>query len=309
MKEIKKVSIIGLGNLGIAFGNHLSEKMPKEDLRIIADRERIERYERDGVFCNGERCDFQYATPEESTWPADLILFTVKFQNLVEAIHAVKNQVGEDTLLLSALNGISSEGMIGEVYGMDKVIYCVAQGMDGIKTGNRLTFDHMGMLCFGDREAGVVSDQVKRVEAFFQKTEFPHEVEIDMMKRLWGKLMLNVGVNQTASVYLCNYGGLQQEGEARDTMIAAMREVIPLSEREGFPLTESDLAYWLKILGTLRPEGKPSMQQDMEAGMTTEVELFSGTMRALGRKYGIATPVNEFLYEKIISMEHQAGNL
>lgn len=309
MGEIRTVAIIGLGNLGIAFGNHLSKKMPKEDLRFIADRERIERYERDGIFCNGERCDFQYVTPEESTWPADLVIFTVKFHNLIEAIDAAKHHVGENTIILSALNGITSEGMLEEAFGMDKVLYCVAQGMDGIKTGNRLTFDHMGMLCFGDREAGVVSDEVKSVEAFFRKTEFPHEVETDMMKRLWGKLMLNVGVNQTASVYLCNYGGLQQEGEARDTMIAAMREVIPLSEREGFPLTESDMAYWLNVLGTLRPEGKPSMQQDMEAGLPTEVELFSGTVRALGRKYGIATPVNEQLYKKIKSMEQQAGNL
>ena len=35
---IKKVSIIGLGALGILFGHHLSKKMPKEDLRIIADQ-------------------------------------------------------------------------------------------------------------------------------------------------------------------------------------------------------------------------------------------------------------------------------
>ncbi|MDD2190764.1 MAG: ketopantoate reductase family protein [Eubacteriales bacterium] len=299
MREIRTVAIMGLGNLGIIFGNHLSKKIPREDLRFIADRERIARYEKDGIFCNGERCDFQYVTPEEYTWPADLIIFTVKFQNLVEAIDAVKNQVGDHTIILSALNGITSEGMLEEAYGMDKVLYCVAQGMDGIKEGNRLTFEHMGMLCFGDREEGTVSEQVRMVESFFQKTEFPHEVETDMMKRLWGKFMLNVGVNQTAAVYLCGYGGLQQEGEARDIMIAAMREVIPISEKAGIPLTEEDLSYWLGVLDALNPEGKPSMQQDMEAGKTTEVELFSGTVIALGQKYGISAPVNEYLYNEV----------
>ena len=57
------------------------------------------------------------------------------------------------------------------------------------------------------------------------------------MKRQWGKFMLNVGVNQTVAVYQTNYGGIQREGEARDTMIAAMREVIALSEKEGIDLT------------------------------------------------------------------------
>lgn len=299
MKEIKTVSIIGLGNLGIAYGNHLSKRMPKEDLRIIADESRIERYKKDFVYCNGERCDFNYVTPEAAMEPADLVLIMVKFQNLAEAISDIKNQIGQDTIILSALNGISSEGMVGEAYGMEKVLYCVAQGMDGIKAGNRLTFNHMGMLCFGDGEAGVISDKTRTVENFFKKTELPHEVETDMMKRLWGKFMMNVGVNQTAAVYLCNYGGLQEDGPARNTMVAAMREVIPLSEKVGLTLTEEDLSYWLKVLGSLRLEGKPSMQQDMEAGKTTEVELFSGTVLELGRKYGISTPVNEFLYQKI----------
>lgn len=305
MQEIKTVAIVGLGNLGITYGNHLSKRLPRESLRIIADEDRIRRYEKEQIYCNGKPCDFHYVTPEEKTGPADLILVTVKFQNLPEAIHAIRNQVGEDTLILSALNGISSEGMIGAVYGMEKVLYCVAQGMDGVREGNRLNYGNMGMLCFGDEEAGLISEKTRRVEAFFKKTELPHEVETDMMKRLWGKLMLNVGVNQTAAVYLCDYGGLQREGEARETMIAAMREVIPLSQRAGYPLGEEDLNYWLKVLGALRPEGKPSMQQDMEGGKTTEVELFSGTVRTLGREYGIPTPVNEALYEKIKAMEGQ----
>lgn len=303
MKEIKTTAIIGLGNLGIAYGHHLSKHMLRENLKIIADQNRILRYERNGVYCNGERCDFRYVTPEEEGEPADLILITVKFQNLVEAISAIENHVGNHTIILSALNGISSEGMIGEAYGMDKVLYCVAQGMDGVKVGNRLTYDHIGMLCFGDGEEGVVSDKTRAVEAFFQETQLPHEMETDMMKRLWGKFMMNVGVNQTASVYLCNYGGLQQEGAARNTMIAAMREVIPLSEKAGYPLTDEDLSYWLGVLGSLRPEGKPSMQQDMEGGKSTEVELFSGTVLALARKYGLDAPVNQELYKKIKSME------
>ncbi len=303
MKEIKKVSIIGLGNLGIAYAHHLSKRMPKEDLRIIADRARIDRYQREGVFCNGEACDFHYVTPEEEVEPAGLILFTVKFQNLQEAIAAVKNHVGKDTVILSALNGISSEGIIGAACGMDKMLYCVAQGMDGIKSGNRLTYGHMGMLCFGDGEAGVISDKTRTVEAFFREAELPHEVETDMMKRLWGKFMMNVGVNQTASVYLCNYGGLQSDGPARDTMVAAMKEVILLSEKEGYPLTADDLSYWLKVLSVLRPEGKPSMQQDMEAGKTTEVALFSGTVIELAKKHGMEVPVNQSLYQKIRKME------
>ena len=302
---IKKVSIIGLGALGILFGHHLSKKMPKEDLRIIADQERIKKYETDNVYCNGERCQFHYVTPEEFCEPADLLIFTVKFSGLKNAIQAVKHHVGENTIILSALNGITSEAIIGETYGMEKVLYSVAQGMDAVKVGNELTYDHMGMLCFGDRESGLLSDKVKSVAAFFDKVGFPYEIDLHMDKRQWGKFMLNVGVNQTVAVYKSNYGEIQKEGPARDTMISAMREVITLSEKEGVHLTEDDLNYWLHVLGTLSPEGKPSMAQDIEANRHSEVELFAGTVLELGKKYGVPTPVNKELYDKIQTIESQ----
>ncbi|WHZ00793.1 ketopantoate reductase family protein [Neobacillus sp. YX16] len=301
--EIKKVSIIGLGALGILFGNHLAKRMPKEDVRIIADRKRIDKYKEEHVYCNGELCDFHYVTPEEPCEPADLLIFTVKYEGLYDAIQAVQHHVGKDTIILSALNGITSEGIIGQVYGLDKVLYSVAQGMDAVKVGNKLTYDHMGMLCFGDQKSGGISDKVKSVAAFFDKIDLPYEVDTNMNNRLWGKFMLNVGVNQTVAVYKSNYGEVQREGEARETLIAAMREVITLSEYEGVNLTEADLNYWLSVLAVLSPEGKPSMAQDLEARRYSEVSLFAGAVLEMGEKHRVPTPVNKKLYDTIKSIE------
>lgn len=301
--EIKKVSIIGLGALGILFGNLLSKHMDPEDLRIIADRERIERYTRDGIYNNGEKCDFRYLVPEEPCEPADLLLFAVKFNALDDAVKAAGNQVGPDTIILSLLNGISSESIIGDAYGMEHLLCCVAQGMDAVKTGNQLTYSNTGMLCFGDFVPGVISEKTRTVADFFEKMNIPYEVDTDMQRRIWGKFMLNVGVNQTTAVFETNYGGIQQEGKPRDTMIAAMREVIRISEKEGINLTEEDLQYWLDIIKPLNPQNKPSLRQDTEAKRRSEVDLFSGTVIQVGKKYGIPTPVNQFLYDSIKVME------
>ena len=279
--------------------------MRKEDLRIIADQKRILRYENEKIYSNEKPCDFHYITPEEECGPADLLIFSVKFNGLESAIKSVKKHVGEHTIILSLLNGITSEQVIGETYGMDKVLYSVAQGMDAVKIGNRLTYDHMGMICFGSRESGIVSENAEKLAEFFEQMEVPFEIDTDMYRRLWGKFMLNVGVNQTVAVYKSNYGEIQREGNARETMIAAMREVIALSEKEGVHLTEDDLGYWLNVLGSLSPNGKPSMAQDVEAKRFSEVELFAGTVVELGRKHGVSTPVNQELYDKIKMIESQ----
>lgn len=301
---IEKVSIIGLGALGILFGHHLAKHMSPDNLRIIADTARIARYQRDRIYSNGEICNFHYVTPDVQVEPADLLLLAVKFNGLDDAIKAVKNHVGKNTIILSLLNGITSESIIGETYGMEHMLCCVAQGMDAVKIENKLQYSNMGMICFGDCSPGDISDKTKAVASFFEEKELPYIVDTDMQRRLWGKFMLNVGINQSVAVYETNYGGVQQEGKPRDTMIQAMREVVRISEKEGVPLTEEDIAYWLGIVRPLNPDNKPSLRQDIEAGRMTEVELFSGTVIKLGKKHGIPTPVNQFLYDKIKLMEN-----
>ncbi len=303
MKEIKTVAIIGLGALGTLFGNLLSKRMGKGDLRFIADKNRIERYTNEKVYSNGEECDFHYVVPEENGSAADLVLIAVKSLQLEAAIKAISHQVGPDTLILSLLNGITSEESIAKAYGMEKVIHCVAQGMDAVKEGNRLTYQNMGKLCIGPQSGGPLPEKVQRVTAFFDQMGLPFEVDDHMKKRMWGKFMLNVGVNQTVAVFGPDYEALQQESGQRMTMIAAMREVIALSKLEGFNLSEEDLAYWLKVLATLNPKGKPSMRQDVEAKRLSEVELFAGTVLKLAKIHNLPVPVNQMLYENIRKIE------
>lgn len=300
--EIKTVSIIGLGALGTMYANHFSKKLLKENLRIIADKQRIDNYIKRGIFCNNNKCEFKYISPDEITGPADLVIFSVKFNALNKALSYIKNQIGPDTIILSLLNGITSEKVIGNVYGVDKLIYCVAQGMDAVKKDNELTYHNMGVLCFGI----INHTDKKNVQAladFFDRIELPYELENDMNHKLWSKFMLNCGVNQAVAVFETNYGGIQVEGEPRKIMIASMREVLQIAVSKGIYLTESDIAYWMEVLAKLHPEGKPSMRQDLEAKRYSEVELFSGTVIKLGKQLGVPTPVNNFLYSKIKNAE------
>lgn len=304
MKEIKKCGIIGLGALGTMYGKHILDHGGAQELNIIVDESRKARYRKEGIFSNGEACSFSYSTITGNPEPLDLILVAVKFNSLKQAINDMSPFVGPDTVIMSLLNGISSEEILGERFGMERVIYCVALGMDAVKMGNSLTYANMGILKFGcyDEEEKKI-ELVERVAAYFQKRKVPHVVDNAMKKQLWSKFMLNVGVNQTAMVYETNYKGLQNSGEARNTMLAAMGEVMELSRMEGVDLTREDLENWMVVLATLDPEGMPSMRQDGLRKQKSEVELFAGTVLKLGRKHGVAVPVNKFLYEKILEIE------
>ncbi len=301
--EIKKVTIIGLGALGILVGHRFSKRMAKDDLRIVADEVRIERYRSEGVFCSGERCDFNYVLSQAETGPSDLVIFAVKYGALEEAINAVKNQVGPNTLFVSLLNGITSEEVIARTYPAANVVHAVAQGMDAVKEGNRLTYMNAGVVFIGDTKPGELSAKVQTVADFFEKMGLPYSVEDDIKKRIWGKFMLNVGINQAVAVFGQDYSDAQNLGQTRDVMIAAMREVIPLAKKENIGISQGDIPYWLKLIGTLNPQGKPSMRQDVEAGRYSEVDMLAGAVLMMSDKYGLKSPVNEMLYEKLKAIE------
>lgn len=292
-QPINRVSIIGLGALGILYGEHFLRRMPAGNLRIIADANRIEKYRTEGIFCNGQTCPFFYVTPETPVEPADLIIVAVKYAALDEAIRMIKTHVGHNTIILSVLNGVVSEAEIGNVYGDEHLLYTVAQGMTATKEGNRMSYQTKGILSFGELNAEQNTEKVERVKAFFDGMELPYEVNNHMQKKLWSKWMLNVGINQTVGYYNATNSLVQTPGEPRDMMLAAMNEARAVAAHEGVILTDEDVNYWMNIIDTLAPDERPSMAQDVKAGRATEVALFAGTVVKLAKKHAIPVPVNE----------------
>lgn len=303
--EIQTVALIGLGGLGIIYGERMLAHMPKDNLRIIADPERIQRYAQQGVMANGASLDFRFVTPDEEMAPADLALFMVKGTSLDASIEAMRHQIGPDTIILSALNGISSEEFIGARYGSDNLLLCIAQGMDVFRKGSHVTYTSIGKLCFGDKTPGPPSETAGRVAAFFDRVQLPCELLEDMPTKMWSKFMLNVGINQVAAVSEGSYGSVSQPGFALEVMLAAMREVQKLAACEGITLTEEDIRYWVEVMRGLNPDSAPSMRQDMLDHRKTEVELFSGTVIRLAEKHDLAVPVNRMLNRHILAMESE----
>lgn len=301
---IKTAGIIGFGALGILFGSYISDKVGKDNFFVFADNERCERYEKHKFYKNGVLCDMNYVSPDKKIPAVDLLIFGVKYTSMREALELSRSFADGHTIFISLLNGIQSETDIASVYGWDNIIYSTSQAMDSLKEGNHITYRDMGFLNFGKVGDVGKDENIKALKEYFAKINFPYRNPEDMDKALWGKLMLNTGCNQTAAVFDCCFDVLQREGKERKIMIDAMREVMLTAQAEGIDLNDRDVEYWINVLDNLNPNGMPSMRQDTLAKRPTEVELFSGTINRLGKKHGIATPANEFLYRKIKEIEN-----
>ena len=302
--RIENVSIVGMGALGVMYGDFFTAKLGKEHVEFVADKARIDHFQQEGIFCNGHPCDFSIVDEAETGRPADLLIFAVKATGLQAAIHTVRNKVSEHTIILSLLNGITSEEIIGRAYGMNPIIHCIVQGMDTIKENNLVTYAHFGKIYLGIHDENDLKKQnLQAVVDLFDRIEMPYAVEDDILRRMWCKLMLNVGVNQTVMIYEGTYETVQRPGRARDFMKAAMQEVILVAQKENVPITQADFDEYIRLLDTLNPAGMPSMRQDGLARRKSEVELFAGTVVVLAEKHGVDVPVNRKIYETILEME------
>ncbi|WP_304643118.1 ketopantoate reductase family protein [uncultured Parasutterella sp.] len=301
---IQSAAILGRGALGVMYGSFLSPQLPSEQTYFLAEPHRVERYRQERITVNGTPANLCFKSPKELNKAPDLLIVALKAPVLRQALRLVKDAVDQNTIVVSVMNGISSEDIIAEELGLKKIVHCVAQRMDALFQNNTLTYR-----TFGELVIGLSPQNRSQIEAlqdtveFFRRTQMPHLVDSNIIHRMWCKWMLNVGVNQTLSVYNGCFEMIHKPGEARDVMIGAMREVLKLSELEGTGLSEKDFKEYLKIIDELNPKGMPSMRQDRLAKRPTEVESFAGTVIDKAASFGLNVPFNEKLYRQVRQFE------
>ncbi|MGM0427273.1 MAG: ketopantoate reductase family protein [Thermodesulfobacteriota bacterium] len=304
MSSIKRISLIGTGAMGAFYASKLFDMDPR-CISLIADGERCERLRKKGFFVNDRHYVLPVVRPDDQSAPPDLIMVAVKHYHLPKAIRDIKNSIGHNTILLSVMNGIDSEERLGAAYGMEKVLYAVAVGIDALREDNRLTYTTQGRLFFGEAENRVISERVKAIQALFDRAGITYETPVDMIRVLWWKFMINVGINQASAVLRAPYSEFQTSQEAKDLMESAMREVITIARKAKVDLTEKDIEDWYSVLSNLSPQGKTSMLQDVEAGRKTEADMLAGRVIELGKAYHIPTPVNEDIFKRLKAMERE----
>ena len=304
MQKIKKISLIGLGAMGVFFAPRLAAAYP-EGFRVIADGERKRRLEEKGVIVNGVNYKFPIITPEEKGDPADLILIGVKGYGLDQAIEDIRNQVGEETLIISLLNGVDSEEKLVKSFGEKHILYGYMR-MSVVMKDGKADFDpYWGKIHFGEKLNKEYSERVLAVKEVFDKADIPYEIDEDMLKGIWFKFMCNIGENMTCALLGIPFGGFQVSDHANWVRIEAMKEVAAIAQKKGISIGKEEIEMQNKTILTIPYPNKPSTLQDLEAFKHTEIDMFAGTVIQMGRELGIPTPICEMFYHGIHVLEEK----
>lgn len=301
--KITNVALIGMGAIGTVYGRLLYDCFG-DDFTVIASKSRKEKLQKSGFTLNGKTFYPRVVSEGDSKEKFDLIIFCVKNYNLEESIDDVKDFLGENTILITFLNGVTARDRIHKVFPNNKTLYGLSMKIDAERTDKGIINTVDGEIHFGEADNTIISPEVKAVEECFNKAGIENIIFPDMIRTIWKKFMLNVGVNQVTAVTGAPYGKVTHIETNKILFIEAMKEVLTIAQGYQVDLKEEDIEDFVTLMNNFSPMGKTSMLQDIEAKRKTEVDYFAGTVIEMGKDLNIPTPVNFVLYNIIKSLEN-----
>ena len=301
MKEIKTVAVLGSGAVGAYFIWGLSQKLGN-NLWIVADGERRLRLEKNGININGENYSLNLKTPKEAKG-ADMLLVAVKYPALGDAFSDIA-EIVDDTIVLSLLNGVNSEEIIGSKIGMEHMLYSMIK-ISSERTANNIRFNGETTpgLYFGEPGRSEPSERMLAVKTLLDGTPIHYHMSNDIITEIWEKFAINVSNNLPQAVLSCGIGAYSDSIYAGHIFKRLREEVVAVAAAKGITLSaEADN---FVSSGIVSKAARYSTLQDLDAKRHTEVDMFAGAVVEMGKELGIPTPYNEFVYNIIKAIEEK----
>lgn len=291
-----KILIVGAGAVGGYFGGLLARS--GEDVTFLARGEHLKAIQEKGLYIKSINGDFNLKInaverPSDND-KYDLIIIAVKSYDLSNACNNIKGTVKNDSVLMSLLNGVDSEEIIGSIFGIEKVIGSVAFIGSQISEAGVISHTASGMITIGELN-GVKSKRCEKILYIFERAKIPIKLSENIQNDIWAKMVWNTGFNAITALTDSLVSDVLSIPESRRIVEMTMKETVEVANKKGIRL--SDDLIDKTISKTLKAgEIKTSMLQDRENGKAMEIDSINGAIVRLGHERNIPVPVNETLY-------------
>jgi len=297
--KINKVALLGAGAVGAYFIWGLSDKMG-DDFCVVAKGDRKERLEKEGIIINGKTYFPCVKEPQELT-DVDLLLISSKQDALETAMDDIKAMVSKDTMVISLLNGVTSEEIIGNAIGMEHMLYAVMR-IASVRVGNEITFnpDITAGVFVGEKGIKEPTKRVLAVEELFKGTGVRYTFMEDIIADMWMKYAGNISQNLPQAVLGIGCGAYSDSKHVNHIAASLWKEVSKVANAKGIVLTDE-----FQLFVGAKPQARFSTLQDLDAKRHTEIEIFAGEKMSMAKELGMEVPYCEYTYHLIKSLEEK----
>jgi 2-dehydropantoate 2-reductase len=299
-----KIVVIGAGAMGSLFGALLAESGEDVWLYDIWE-EHVKAINEKGLgieLDDKTRSVSVNATADKRLiGKTDLAIIFVKSTQTGDAARTASELIGNNGFVLTLQNGMGNADIIGEVIDPDRIISgTTSHGATMLGPGN---IRHAGT---GQTEigmwSGIKKTGIRKIADVFNKAGIVTKTVDDVRSVIWGKLLVNVGINAITALPGIKNGRILDLSVTKELSRAAVKEAIEVARAQGVKVAANTVEHVFKV-AEATSANRSSMGQDVDNRRQTEISAINGAVVKEAEKLGINVPVNQTLNALIETLQ------
>ncbi len=298
-----KYLVIGAGGTGGSIGAYMTEA--GKDVTLIARGEHLRRMQQQGLQMETTAKGNYTVHPikavdmEHYEDQPDVIFVCVKGYSLEETIPFIRRVAGPHTIVIPILNlygtGRQMQDKLPGILVTDGCIYIAGEIRE---PGTILLRGDIFRIVYGVRNQEELRPELFMVAKDLKESGIEGVLSDNIRRDALQKFAYVSPMAACGLYYHVSAGEVQKTGDPRDTFVKLMKEIDALAVAMGVPFLVDIVATNLRILDTLNPEASTSMQRDVYAGKSSEIDGLIYEVVRMGQEYGVPVPTYEMIAEK-----------
>lgn len=298
-----KFLVVGPGAMGCLFSCLLSRAGYKVEV-LDYKAERAKRLSETGFRLEGISGDYQVKLPVSVNMPSvepDITILCVKAYKTLEASRHLKGILKGNSVILTLQNGVGNLEILEETFGPDMVTAGVTSEGATLLGEGHVRHAGKGETVIG--KGRIERPIIEKLVGAFNQAGIETRWQEDVTGLIWGKLIVNVGINALTAILRVRNGLLYENEVTRDLIRLVVEEAMEVIRRKNIKLPYEDPVEKVYQVAKNTAQNISSMLQDVLKGKDTEIQFMNGAIVREGKALGIRTPYNETLSRLISAME------
>jgi 2-dehydropantoate 2-reductase len=304
-----RICIYGAGAIGGYMGVLLARA--GAEVSLVARGAHLDAMNRHGIKLVVEGSEFvahpRCTNDAAELGPQDLVIIALKAHSIPSAVPAMRPLIGNDTAILTAVNGIpywyfyehggewqgsvvesvDPDGVQWHILGPHRAIGCVVYPATEVVAPGVVQHIYGNKLPIGEPD-GTVSPRIRRIAEILGEAGFDAPIRERIRDEIWLKLWGNLSFNPISALTGATLDVICADTGTRHVARTMMLEAKAVAELLGVHF-RVDVERRIDGAGRVGAH-KTSMLQDLERGRPLEIDALVTSVQELGQRVGLPTP-------------------